>query len=249
VGLLGAIFSFAVRSGLRTDNPVAGVVRFADGRRDRRLSDSEYKQLGEGTGSSDKIWPYAIAAVRFLALTGWRSGEVLNLRWRDLDLQRRVARLPDTKTGASSRPLSLAAVQEIRKLACGDVNDLVFPSTRGGAPMSGFRSLFEKIARVGGLPREITPHTLRHSFASVAADLGFSELTIAALIGHRGGSITSRYTHHADTVLLSAADQVADRLTDLMSHGKPTETSNVVRLPLHERRAGEAAHATSSSSR
>ena len=242
VGLLGAIFSYAARSGLRADNPVTGVIRFADRRRDRHLSDGEYRQLGDGASLSTGVWPLlAVAAARFLALTGWRSGEALKLRWCHLDLQTHIARLPDTKTGASARPLSLAAVQEIQKLARGGPNELVFPSTREGVAMSGFPSLFEKIARAGGLPRDVTPHVLRHSFASVAADLGFSELTIAALIGHRGGSITSRYTHHADAVLLAAADQVAGRIMDLMSQHKPAETSNVVRLSLREKRAGEAA--------
>ena len=77
VGLLGAVFAYAVRSGIRADNPVSGIIRFADGKRDRRLSDSEYGQLGEGAASSKEIWPYATAAARFLALTGWRSGEAL----------------------------------------------------------------------------------------------------------------------------------------------------------------------------
>jgi integrase len=230
VGLLGAIFSYALRSGLRTDNPVVGIIRFADGRRERRLSNGEYRQLGEGAASSQGVWPYAIAAVRFLALTGWRSGEALNLRWRDLDLQRHVAMLPETKTGASVRPLSLAAVQEIHKLARGSSDDLVFPSTREGMVMSGFPSLFDKIARAGDLPKDITPHVLRHSFASVAADLGFSELTIAALIGHRGGSITSRYTHHADAVLLAAADRVASHIADMMSSGTSAADNIVVGL-------------------
>ena len=219
-----------MRSGLRADNPVVGIVRFADGRRERRLSNSEYRQIGEGAASSQGVWPYAISAVRFLALTGWRSGEALKLRWRDVDPQRHVARLPDTKTGASLRPLSLAAVQEIHKLARGSADDLVFPSAREGMVMSGFPSLFDKVARAGGLPEEITPHVLRHSFASVAADLGFSELTIAALIGHRGGSITSRYTHHADAVLLAAADEVANHIAELMSFGASVKDNNVVEL-------------------
>ena len=241
VGLLGAIFGYAARAGLRADNPVAGIIRFADGRRDRRLSEGEYRQLGDGASLSKEVWPPAVAAARFLALTGWRSGEALKLRWSDLDLQRHTARLPDTKTGASVRPLSLAAVREIQNLTCSGPNGLVFPSTREAGMMSGFPSLFEKIARAGGLPDDVTPHVLRHSFASVAADLGFSELTIAALIGHRGGSITSRYTHHADAVLLAAADQVAGRITDLMSENEPAERSNVVPLSSHEKRAVEAA--------
>lgn len=230
VGLLGAIFSYAMRSGLRIDNPVVGIIRFADGRRERRLSNEEYRQLGEGLASSVGVWPYAIAAVRFLMLTGWRSGEAIKLRWRDLDIQRHVARLPDTKTGASVRPLSFVAVQEIQKLARRGADDLVFPSTREGVAMSGFPSLFDKIARAGGLSKDITPHVLRHSLASVAADLGFSELTIAALIGHRGGSITSRYTHHADAVLLAAANEVANHIAELMLFGASVKDNNVVEL-------------------
>jgi integrase len=67
----------------------------------------------------------------------------------------------------------------------------------------------------------VTAHTLRHSFASMTADGGASELTIAALIGHRSGTVTSRYTHHADAVLLAAADRVADAIAVAMGEAKP----------------------------
>jgi integrase len=70
------------------------------------------------------------------------------------------------------------------------------------------------------LPADVTPHTLRHSFASLAGDLGYSETTIAALVGHQGRSITSRYVHTADPVLLAAADAVADRTAELMGDAK-----------------------------
>ena len=63
---------------------------------------------------------------------------------------------------------------------------------------------------------DVTPHVFRHSFASLAADLGFSEPSIAALIGHAGRSTTSRYIHTADSVLLAAADAVARRTSQLM---------------------------------
>jgi integrase len=72
------------------------------------------------------------------------------------------------------------------------------------------------IAIPGGLPADLTPHVLRHSFASLAADLGFSEPTIASLLGHKGRSITSRYIHSADSPLLSAADMVAGKIAEMM---------------------------------
>jgi hypothetical protein len=83
--------------------------------------------------------------------------------------------------------------------------------------MIGFHKIWLRIADHAGLPAEVTPHILRHSLASVAADLGYSELTIAALLGHRKASMTSRYAHHADAVLLQAADAVSDRIVELMS--------------------------------
>jgi integrase len=55
----------------------------------------------------------------------------------------------------------------------------------------------------------VTPHTMRHSYASVAGDLGFADSTIAALLGHTAGTVTSRYVHRLDSVLVAAANKVS----------------------------------------
>ena len=250
VGLLGAIFTYAVRNRMRPDNPVHGVVRHADGRRERRLTDAEYAALGAGlaaaalprsrktprkTGGAEPagLWPPALAAARFLALTGWRSGEALTLRWEHVDLDRRTARLPDTKTGLSVRPLSHAACDVLRTLTRGGGHTLVFPANRGKGTMAGFPAMFARIPRAGELPTDVPPHVLRHSFASLAGDLGYSETTIAALVGHKGQSITSRYIHPADAVLLTAADAVAGRTAALMG-----EAAEAKVIPLPSRAAG-----------
>jgi integrase len=220
VGLLGGIFSYAVRHRMRPDNPARGVTRFADGRRERRLTDSEYKMFGVALKKAgrEQLWPAALAAARFLILTGWRRGEALSLRWNEVDLTRRTATLGDTKTGRSIRPLSRAACEVLSGLprTC----ELVFPSTRGGGPMSGFPKMWARIARLVDLPADVTPHVLRHSFASLASDLGYSELTIAALVGHAGRSVTSRYVHSADAILLAAVDAVANRTEELMGESR-----------------------------
>jgi integrase len=222
VSLLGAIFAYAARHRMRSDNPVRGIIRPADGKRDRRLSDGEYESLGDALrkANAESIWPAAIAVARFLAITGWRSSEALTLRWDEIDLARRTAVLGDTKTGRSMRPLSRAACDVVRSVARS--GDLAFPATRGGGTvvMSGFKKLWKRIAKLGGIPTDITPHVLRHSFASLAADLGYSEPVIAALVGHKGRSTTSRYLHSADAVLLAAADAVADRTLELIGEGR-----------------------------
>jgi integrase len=221
MGLLGAIFAFAVRRGLRADNPVRGVERHADGQRDRRLSEAEYAALGEALRAMpETAWPIAVAATGFLALTGWRRGETLALKWSEVDLAMRTARLTDTKTGASLRPLSRVACDLLRKLP--RMGALVFPTSVGtDRPMRGFHKVWLRIAKRAALTADVTPHVLRHSFASVAADLGLSELTIAALLGHRKASVTSKYAHHADAVLLQAADTVSQRIAELMGDAQP----------------------------
>ena len=95
---------------------------------------------------------------------------------------------------------------------------LVFPSTRGSVIMAGFPRIFARIIKAGGMASDVTPHVLRHSFASLAADLGYSEPTIAALLGHKGEGITRRYIHSADSVLLAAADGVASEVSKRLSH-------------------------------
>jgi integrase len=140
---------------------------------------------------------------------------MLGLKWSEIDLVARTARLADTKTGASVRPLSRAGCDVLHKVS--RLDTLVFPASIGAdKPMRGFNKIWGRVAKRAALGADVTPHVLRHSFASIAADLGFSELTIAALIGHKKASVTSKYAHHADAVLLQAADTVADRIGELM---------------------------------
>jgi integrase len=99
---------------------------------------------------------------------------------------------------------------------------LAFPSTAGtDKPMAGFHKVWLRVAERAGFGADVTPHVLRHSFASVAHDIEFSELTIASLLGHKKHTTTSKYAHKADDVLLQAADAVANRIAELMGDAQP----------------------------
>ncbi len=212
VSLLSAIYAWAVGQGLVADNPVRGVQRFADRRRERRLSDAEYAALGAALSKAEDagVWSPAVACARFLALTGWRTNEAAWLAWVEVDLGRRTARLADTKTGASVRPLSAAACDVLRGMSSVGTGGQAFPSTRGEARMN-FREHWLRIMKLAGLPADVTPHVLRHSFMSLGNDLGFTEATIGMVCGHKGhggGTITRGYIHAGDAVF-QAADRIA----------------------------------------
>ncbi|MGO8847419.1 MAG: hypothetical protein ACLQFI_19205, partial [Methylocella sp.] len=66
--------------------------------------------------------------------------------------------------------------------------------------------------------KDVTPHVLRHTFASVAGDLGFSELTIAGLLGHSARGVTQGYVH-LDTALVVAADRVSSEIAKMLDGG------------------------------
>lgn len=92
----------------------------------------------------------------------------------------------------------------------------VFPGPRAeDAAFGGFPNHWKQIFKDSPLA-DVTPHVLRHSFASIANDLGFTEVTIAALVGHSKGSVTSKYIHTLDTALIMAADTISGYIQGLL---------------------------------
>ncbi|MEM8992211.1 MAG: site-specific integrase, partial [Pseudomonadota bacterium] len=166
--------------------------------------------------SEDPELKPTITATRLLALTGCRRGEILGLKWSEVDFENSCLRLSDSKEGASTRPVGLPVIElleERRKVIAGEY---VFPGTRGSDVFGSFPNQWHRIFDGGELP-DFTAHILRHSFASTANDLGFTESTIAALVGHSSGSITSKYIHSLDSVLIMAADTVSGYIQGLLA--------------------------------
>jgi integrase len=92
---------------------VTTIEKPADVKRMRRLSASEYTQLSSAIKGVKK----SVIADIFttIILTGFRSGEIKNLRWSEIDFERRIVNLGETKTGLSTRPLSNAAIETIKR--------------------------------------------------------------------------------------------------------------------------------------
>jgi integrase len=233
LGLLGAIVEYAVEAGYRADNPVRGVRREADRKRTLRLDEAGYQRLGKRLAAAERFgmrWQ-AVEAIRLIALTGCRRGEIEGLRRAEVDLVSYALRLGDTKTGASVRPIGREAAKVLQNALARGKGEFVFPALRGCGCFQGIAKAWRKIAgrRLAG----VTPHILRHSFASVAEDLGFTLPTIAALLGHSVRGVTSGYVHKTDPALVAAANRVAAAIAASMDGGAPSSGS-VVQMPARQ---------------
>jgi integrase len=222
VGLLSAIYNYAIRKEWVGDNPCVGVEKPADNRRRRYLTADEYGRLGTGLAKAERLGmnPNVLVAIVVLAFTGCRKGEILNLQRDEIDVGGHCLRLSDSKSGPQLRPCGRAALNLLAKLPL-DGSEWVFPAGRGDGPLVNIRKPLVAICELAGLA-DVTPHVLRHSYATVAHELGYSELTIAGLLGHSAGSVTARYAHHVDSALATAADRVSDTIAARLRSGLVT---------------------------
>ena len=120
---------------------------------------------------------------------------------------------PGTKSGAQTQVIGHATVNLLLVQPQTGLR-YFFPADWGEGHFVGVVRVLDRVYAMARL-EDVTPHTLRHTFASVAGDLGFSELTIAALLGHSAHGVTQRYIH-IDEALRMAADRVSEEMTDIL---------------------------------
>lgn len=217
VGLLGGILTYAEEAGIIDRNPAHGLRKPKDNVRNRRLSEDEYRTLGQMLRGAAEIEKYAMTVdiIRMIAMTGCRRTEMIRLMWTEADTESSCLRLVDSKEGASIRPVGLPVVEYLEEHRDKQTGTYVFPGQDEDNAFGSFPKHWEQIFKDSPLAG-VTPHVLRHSFASTANDLGFTEATIAALIGHAKGSVTSKYIHTLDTALIMAADTIAGYIQGLL---------------------------------
>jgi hypothetical protein len=124
-------------------------------------------------------------------------------------------RLEDSKEGESIRAIGLPVVEYLEQRRIDALGTYVFPGQGEDNAFGSFPNHWQKLFKDSPLS-DVTPHVLRHSFASIANDLGFTEVTIAALVGHAKGSVTSKYIHTLDTALIMAADTISGYIQGLL---------------------------------
>lgn len=212
-GLLGAIMSYAVDLQVIDRNPVHGVKKPADNKRERLPTDEELERLGPAINCTPGINPLARKALLITMLTGCRIGEVTSLKWSYIDLKRRLIMLPDSKTGAKVIHLGDKPFELLKEMSDHKTSDYVFPSPRGGHIKRPGKA-WQKICEQAQL-KDFRIHDLRHLFASVAINMagkGNQLMVVQKLLGHKDYQSTIRYAHLLETGLQEVATDVADRI-------------------------------------
>ncbi len=218
LGMLGAILEFARRNGVIKDNPARLAKKYPNQKRTRFFSFDEFVAFGAAMREAELDGKNltGIDALKTLALTGCRRGEILSLPWEWIDATNSCIRFGDTKTGAQIRPLGKPAVDLLQSLSRIENGKWVFPALTGEGHFVGLPRVFMRLCMRANI-EGATIHTLRHSFASAAAGLGYSELTIAGLLGHSLSGVTARYAHMPDKALVAAADIISERILDALN--------------------------------
>lgn len=216
IGTLRALLGHATRLGVIDKNPALGVRQIAVRKMKRRLNTDELCHLGKvmRQAMNDAEHPTGLGAIRLLLLTGFRRMEVLGLQRAWFKRSDHAIHFPDTKSGEQIRVIGEAAMNCIESQPGREGSPYLFPADVGDGHFIGVVRVLDRVCAKAKLTG-VTPHVLRHTFASVAGDLGFSELTIAGLLGHAARGVTQGYVH-LDAALVVAADQVSAEIARLL---------------------------------
>ncbi len=133
----------------------------------------------------------------FLCLyqTGMRFDEGRNLKWEDIDWHVGAIRVQKAKHW-KTRLIPMAGELIDALTALRKPQGLVFPSKQG-RPYNDIRKALQRAAKTAGIDRRITPHMLRHSFATHLLEAGTDLRSIQIMLGHSSILTTTIYTHVA----------------------------------------------------
>ncbi|MFG1260583.1 site-specific integrase [Xanthobacter flavus] len=218
---LSAVFSFAVRRQIMLSNPVEiAAVRKTANRRDRYLTLEEVSRLGRAFEAlrQDGVNVKALNISRLWTLTGCRRDEIAGLKWSEVDFERGLLVLDDSKTGKSVRPLGAAALILLRGIPRTPGSSFVFPAERGSSHYQGTKGVWPKIVAKAELPG-VTPHTLRHTMGSTAVSAGEALTLTGAILGHANPRSTAIYAHVQNDPSRRAANRVSRKIADALAGG------------------------------
>ncbi len=237
VAVVGSMYTFAARSGVVPEgmNPARKIDKFAENNRERFLTSEELERLGmaireaETTGIPwevdehaprtkhipkqenrfTKISRFAAAALRLLLFTGCRLREILHLKWENVDIERGLLFLADSKTGKKTIVLNAPAMAVLASLD--RLGSYVVPGDDPEKPRADLKRPWQTMAKRAGLDG-VRLHDLRHTYASFGAGGGLGLPIIGKLLGHTQASTTARYAHLDNDPLRRASEAIGNRI-------------------------------------
>ena len=197
---LAAVFTWAIHKRIAPkgwDHPCRRVERRPENNgKTRFLTRTECDRLL--LACKDSTWPKLYALVLLAITTGGRKGELIGLRWGDLDFDTQLAHVGRSKNGdPKALPIMPAVIEQLTPLREGP-GALVFASKRNPQRAYSFELKWAEALVAAGI-RGFRFHDLRHTCASFLAQNGATLLEIGDLLGHRQISMTKRYSHLAST--------------------------------------------------
>ncbi len=212
---LRSFFKFLTREGFLKFNPILTV---SSPKLDKHLpqfmTEEEVSRLIESSIPKDEMGQRDRAILETFYSTGMRIGELVVLSWDDLDFIGGIVKLKGKGKKERIAPigdkamLCLREYQEKRKKQ----SSVVFLNKRGTRITArGVRNIVGKYLRIAGLRQGISPHTLRHSFATHLLNRGADLRTVQELLGHANLATTQIYTHLTTEKLKSVYDKAHPR--------------------------------------
>jgi integrase len=248
---ISGMFAFGIARALLPpdmQNPAKNIEKFREASRERFLSGDELERLGVALREAETVgvpWqvnesgpnakhlpkerrltvlsPFATAAIRLLLFTGCRLREILRLKWTDLDLDRGMLHLADSKTGKKSVILSAPALEILAALH--RLGGYVIAGNDPAQPRSDLKRPWTLVCRRAGLGG-LRLHDLRHSFASVGAGAGLGLPVIGKLLGHASPTTTAKYAHLDSDPIRRATNTIGATLAAALQ-GRTSDKVNV----------------------
>lgn len=211
---LSSVFETAIREWHWVEkNPIRLIRKpTVSNARTRFLSEEECQRLLKATKESKNVYLYPVVAIALGS--GMRRGEILNLRWQDIDFNKRLIFLGKTKNGSSRYVPMVGLVHKIllelyEKEKIIDSSFFIFPSINPGKQLE-IRTAWEYALKRAEI-KNLRFHDLRHSCASFLALSGSSQRDIAEILGHKDLKMTFRYSHLTNQHLAEALERASDR--------------------------------------
>jgi len=202
------MFSKAIAWAWTQANPVKGIKRYTEEKRERFLSVDEMNRLSDALAEQQNL--VAANAIRFILLTGCRKTEALTATWDQIDFDTGVWTKPSAHTKQNKihrLPLSDQAIALLRNIkASHPESSFLFPGRIPGHPLQELRKFWVRVCRQAGL-EGVRIHDLRHTYASQLVSIGESIYTVGKLLGHTQTQSTARYSHVEQEALRDAANK------------------------------------------